>query len=310
MNAPSSASTKLADDRNQPLFDEHFLETLEYLQIIARKILSGQMNAERRSRHKGVSVEFADHRAYSPGDDFRFIDWSLFFRTETLFLKLFEEEEDLHIYILLDCSGSADFGVPYKFHYLRRLAAAVGYLGLAGLDRVFVIPFTTSLPRSAAGMLNCRGKGKVFRLLEFLEGLKAGGPTNLTACMKSFANSKRKRGLAVVISDFYDDQGAISALNALRYQKFEPFVIQCISPQESNPELYGDLRLLDCETGRYREVTLTEKLLRKYRETFEAYCSNLERFCRSRAIGYIRCSTAEPFQETVIRMLRRERFLQ
>ena len=278
---PSSpAPAKLVDDRAQPLFDDNFLETLEYLQIVARKILSGQMKAERRSRQKGVSVEFADHRPYSPGDDFRFIDWSVFFRTDTLFLKLFEEEEDLHIYILLDCSGSADFGVPYKFHYMRRRTAAIGYLGLASLDRVFLVPFTTALPKSAAGMLNLRGKGKIFRLLDFLGGMKASGPTNLTACMKSFASSRRKRGLAIVISDFYDDQGAISALNALRFQKFEPFVIQCISPQETNPELYGDLRLLDCETGRFREVTLTEKLLRKYREVFEAYCSNLERFCR------------------------------
>src|SRR6476660_7996430 len=103
-----------ADDRTSPLFDDNFLETLEYLHIIARKILSGQLKAERRSRQKGVSVEFADHRPYSPGDDFRFIDWSIFLRTEQLFLKLFEEEEDLHIYLLLDGSGSSDFGMPYK----------------------------------------------------------------------------------------------------------------------------------------------------------------------------------------------------
>ncbi|MDA7867321.1 DUF58 domain-containing protein, partial [Verrucomicrobia bacterium] len=141
--------TNLVDDRDSPLFGDNFLETLEYLHIIARKILSGQMKAERRSRQKGVSVEFADHRPYSPGDDFRFIDWNVFFRTEQLFLKLFEEEEDLHIYLLLDCSGSSDFGMPYKFHFLRRMAAAIGYLGLAGLDRVYVVPFTDSLPKTA-----------------------------------------------------------------------------------------------------------------------------------------------------------------
>ena len=116
------------DDRAAPLFDDDFLETLEYLHIIARKILSGQLKAERRSRQKGVSVEFADHRPCSPGDDFRFIDSNGFFRTEQLFLKLFEEEEDLYIYLLLDCSGSVDFGQPYKFHYLRRLTAAIGYI--------------------------------------------------------------------------------------------------------------------------------------------------------------------------------------
>jgi len=297
------------DDRAAPLFDDDFLETLEYLHIVARKILSGQMKAERRSRQKGVSVEFADHRPYSPGDDFRFIDWSVFFRTETLFLKLFEEEEDLYIYLLLDCSGSVDFGVPYKFHYLRRLAAAVGYLGLARLDRVFVVPFNTALPKGAGNLLSLRGKGKVFRLLQFLQNLKAAGPTNLSACLKSFAGSRRKRGLAVVLSDFYDE-GTIAGLNALRYQKYEVFVIHCVSPQETHPELIGDLRLQDTETSRFRDVTLTEAMLRKYRQTFSDYCSSLERFCRKSEIGYVRCCTDVPFQETVVQMLRREKFLQ
>jgi len=302
-------SAPVTDDRAQPLFDDDFIETLEYLHIIARKILSGQMKAERRSRQKGVSVEFADHRPYSPGDDFRFIDWNVFFRTERLFLKLFEEEEDLYIYLLLDCSRSTDFGIPYKFHYLRRLTAAIGYLGLAGLDRVFVVPFNDSLPRGAANLLSLRGKGKVFRMLQFLEGMKPAGPTNLNSCLKAFAGSRRKRGLAVVLSDFYDE-GTIAGLNALRYQKFEVFVVHCVSPQEVNPELLGDLRLQDCESDRFREVTLTEGLLRRYRETFGSYCTQLERYCRTNEIGYVRCRTDSPFQDTVVRMLRRERFLQ
>jgi uncharacterized protein (DUF58 family) len=308
MPAIVSPSPAEIDDRAQPLFNDDFLETLEYLHIIARKILAGQMKAERRSRQKGVSVEFADHRPYSPGDDFRFIDWNVFLRTDNLFLKLFEEEEDLYIYLLLDCSGSMDFGIPYKFHYVRRLAAAVGYLGLAGLDRVYLVPFSQSLPKGAAGMLNLRGKGKAFRLLHFLENLKPSGPTNLSACMKTL-RSRRKRGLAVVLSDFYDD-ASIAGLNALRYQKFEVFVIHCVSPQETNPELLGDLRLRDTETDRFRDVTLTENLLRKYRNAFQDYCSSLERFCRPNGIGYVRCRTDAPFQESIIQMLRRERFLQ
>jgi uncharacterized protein (DUF58 family) len=267
------------------------------------------MKAERRSRQKGVSVEFADHRPYSPGDDFRCIDWNVFFRTDNLFLKLFEEEEDLYIYLLLDCSGSSDFGHPYKFHYLRRLTAAIAYLGLAGLDRVFVVPFGQALPRSAAGMLSLRGKGKIFRVLDFLQHLSAVGPTNMTACLKTFAGSRRKRGLAVVLSDFYDS-GAVAGLNALRYQKFEVFAIHCVSPQETNPELLGDLRLQDTESDRFREVTLTQRLLLKYRQTFTNYCTELQRFCRTNKIGYVRCRTDVPFQETIIQMLRREKFLQ
>ena len=251
------------DDRHEPLFGEHFMDTLEYLHIIARKILSGQMKAERRSKQKGVSVEFADHRPYVPGDDFRFIDWSVFFRTEQLFLKLFEEEEDLYVYLLLDCSASMDFGMPYKFHYARRLAAAIGYLGLAGLDRVIVTPFGQSIARSAADTLQIRGKGKVFRLLEFLERRTPAGPTDLQGALHTFASSRRKRGLAIVISDLYDEQGVVSALNALRFQKFEPYVIHVVSPQEAEPDLLGDLRLLDSESDRHRDVTLTENLLKK-----------------------------------------------
>lgn len=298
------------DDRGQPLFDERFLETLEYLHIIARKILSGQMKAERRSRKKGISVEFADYRPYTPGDDYRFIDWNVFFRTDHLFLKLFEEEEDLTIYLLLDCSGSIDYGMPYKFHYLRRMAAAVGYLGLANLDRVCLVPFTNTLPESASKTLSLRGKGKIFRLLRFLEILEAAGPTDLNACLRAFAGSKRKRGLAVVLSDLYDTKGVIPALNSLRYQKFEVFVIHCVSPQETLPELFGDIRLLDSETQRFRDVTLTGKAMRRYREAFDEYCGTIERYCRSKAIGYVRCRTDMPFEDTVVRMLRHEKFMQ
>ncbi len=308
MSLPPSAPLP-ADDRQAPVFGEDFLSTLEYLHIVARKILSGQMKAERRSRTKGVSVEFADHRPYSPGDDFRFIDWSIFLRTDQLFLKLFEEEEDLHIYLLLDVSGSSDFGVPYKWHYLRRLTAAIGYLGLASLDRVFVIPIGTSLPKGAAQQVALRGKGKVFRLLSFLEGLKASGPTQLGSCLKTFAGSSRKRGLAVVLSDFYDST-ALAGLNALRYQKFEVFCVQVVSPQETHPELLGDLRLLDAETGRWREVTLTESLLRRYREAYDTWINTLENTCRKNGVGYVRARTDQPFSDTVVTMLRRKKFLQ
>lgn len=298
------------DTAAEPLFDDNFLETLAYLNIIARKILSGQMKAERRSRQKGVSVEFADHRPYAPGDDFRFIDWSVYFRTDHLFLKLFEEEEDLQIYLLLDCSASMGFGNPDKFIYARRLAAAIGYLGLASMDRVHLIPFVDNVPTTAAETLRIRGKGKIFQLLHFLEGRGTGGVTNLQTALQRFSTSKRKRGMAILISDLYDKDGVVSGLNALRYQKFDPYVIHLVSPQEASPELLGDLRLIDGETGRIRDVTLTEGLLKKYRAAFSAHGARVEKFCRSRAIGYARCATSTPFQETVVQMLRRGKLLQ
>ncbi|GMW01678.1 MAG: hypothetical protein AMXMBFR84_28150 [Candidatus Hydrogenedentota bacterium] len=298
------------DDRDEPLFGEDFMDILDYLHLVARKIFSGQMKAERRSKQKGVSVEFADHRPYAPGDDFRFIDWGVFFRTDQLFLKLFEEQEDLYVYLLLDCSGSMDFGAPYKFHYARRLAAAIGYLGLASMDRVHVVPFSSAIGRTAADSLRLRGRGKVFQMLQFLENRKAAGTTDLTNCLKAFSASKYKRGLALVISDLYDEKGVTEAINQLRFNKFDPYVIHIVSPQEAEPSLLGDLRLFDAETAQFKDVTLTESLLRKYRTVFTGYCDSIERFCRSKEVGYMRCRTDMPFQDAVVHMLRRGKLLQ
>ena len=305
-----TATATQAIHTTEPLFDDDFLETLAYLNIIARKILSGQLKAERRSRKKGISVEFADHRPYVPGDDFRFIDWSVYFRTDHLFLKLFEEEEDLHIYLLLDCSASMGFGDPDKFLYARRLAAAIGYLGLASMDRVHVIPFVDDVPGRAADSLRVRGKAKIFQMLHFLEGRGHGGVTNLQTALQRFSTGRRKRGMAILISDLYDRDGAIPGLNALRFQKFDPYVIHLVSPQEIAPELAGDLRLVDGETGRVRDVTVTEGMLKRYRQAFADHGDRMEKYCRSRAIGYARCVTSTPFQEAVVHMLRRGKLLQ
>ena len=305
-----ATTTHNIEKSTNPLFDDDFIATLDYLNIIARKILSGQMKAERRSKQKGISVEFADHRPYSPGDDFRFIDWSVYFRTDHLFLKLFEEEEDLQIYILLDCSASMGFGDPDKFIYARRLAAAIGYLGLASMDRVHIIPFVDNMPVTSADVLRLRGKGKIFQLLKFLEQRPSGGATDLQTALQRFSVAKHKRGMAILISDLYDKDGVIPGLNALRYQKFDPYVIHLVSPEERAPELLGDLRLIDGESGRTRDVTLTEGLLKRYREVFEAHGARMEKFCRSRAIGYARCVTSTPFEDTVVHMLRRGKLLQ
>jgi len=304
------STDEYVDDREEVLFGDNFLETLEYLHIVAKKILSGQMKAERRSKQKGVSVEFADHRPYAPGDDFRFIDWGVYFRTEQLFLKLFEEDEDLHIYFLVDSSNSMDSGAPYKFHYARRLAASIAYLGLARLDRVSILPFNSNLAHSASDTLQLRGKSKVFRMLDFLEEMKAGGETNLYNSMRSFSASKRKRGLVVLISDLYDTENVTASINMLRIHKFDPYVIHLVSPQEADPQHLGDLRLLDAESDRFRDVTITEGLMRKYHEVYGAYCDNIEQFCRAKEIGYVRCRTDVPFKDTVVHMLRRGKLLQ
>jgi len=300
----------LRDDRDDPLFPEGFLQRLDYLHLVARKILSGQMKAERRSRKKGVSIEFADHRPYAPGDDFRFIDWNVYFRTDKFFLKLFEEEEDLHVYVLVDESMSMDYGMPYKWHYARRLAAAIGYLALAGQDRVAVLPFSSAIADGAANTLRVRGKGRIYELFRFLEGRETHGPTSINESLRKFALGKHKRGLAVVISDLLDPEGVIKGLGSLYYQKFDLFVVQVVSPQEAEPGLLGDVRLEDSEADLRRDVTLNETMLRRYREVFDGYCRDIEQFCRARELGYMRCRTDVPFDDAVLHMLRRGKLFQ
>ncbi len=294
-----------ADDRTR-LFDERFLKTLEHLHMVARKVFAGNLRAERRTRKVGSGIEFADHRTYARGDDFRYIDWNLYGRLDRLLLRLFEEEEDLHIYILVDVSDSMAIGTPPKLHYAMQVGAALSYVGLANLDRVSIIPFSDRL---IDRLPPSRGKNRIFRVFEFLRTVPLGGQTELAECMKQFVAQNKRRGLAVVISDFYDPDGFEQGINTLRYNKFEPFVLQVYDQKEANPSLHGDLTLVDCETGDSREVTVSRSLLEAYKREHEKYCAELEQFCTARAMPFFRTTTAVPFDELVLRIFRAGGFL-
>ena len=195
-------------------------------------MFSRNTRAERRTRKVGSGIEFADHRTYTRGDDFRYIDWNLYGRLDKLLLRLFEEEEDLHIYILVDVSDSMSIGSPLpKLHYAMQVGAALTYVGLANLDRVSIVPFSDRLidrlPLS-------RGKNRIFRVFDFLRNCDLGGKTELAECMKDFVTQTKRRGLAVVISDFYDPKGFEQGINTLRY-KFEPFILQVYDLREASP---------------------------------------------------------------------------
>src|SRR6476619_1429686 len=212
-------------------FDEHFLQKLESLYVVSRKVFTGAMRAERRSRKTGSGVEFADHRNYAAGDDLRYLDWSVYGRLDKLLLRMFEEEEDLHIYLLIDSSASMrNHG---KLDYAERICAALAYIGLAKLDRVSIVPFGGGgagerLPPS-------RGKGQIFKVFQFLSALEPGGPTELSRALESFVHQTKLRWLAVVVSDCYDPAGYEEGLNLLRYQRFEPTLLQVWSAAEARP---------------------------------------------------------------------------
>jgi uncharacterized protein (DUF58 family) len=288
------------------LFDDEFLKKLEYLYIVSKKIFSGRMRAERRTKKTGSGIEFADHRDYTLGDDFRYIDWNIYGRMERLLLRLFEEEEDLSIYMLVDCSKSMLIGNPQKIQYAMKVAAALCYVGLANLDRVSIVPFGGDLMDR---MEPTRGKGRIFKVFEFLSQVEPGGLTNVGPCLTKFVHQNKRRGLAVVISDFYDPTGYEEGLNVLRYNKYEPFVIQIYDQKEVNPPLHGDLSLVDCETGEVKEVTISRSLLEAYKKEHEKYCKELESFCTGRALPFFRTTTNVPFDELVLRIFRAGGFL-
>ena len=285
----------------QSAFDSDFLKQLEYLYIVSKKIFAGRIKAERRSTRRGVSVEFADYRNYTAGDDFRYIDWNAFARLDELLLKLYEEREDLHIYFLVDASESMTYGELPKLIYAKRVAAALAYIGLSNLDRIGITAFNTSdkirLPVE-------RGKGKIFTVLNFLDQIDASGETDLEQAFHNFVHMTKRRGLVVLISDLFDPKGFTAGLNMLKFQKHDLFVIHIIDEKEAEPSLLGDYHLVDVETNELRPVTINESHIKRYKDLFNKYCDDLDRYCTQREISLVRTMTKTPFDELILRIFR------
>ncbi|MDB4994045.1 MAG: hypothetical protein JWM74_1477 [Myxococcaceae bacterium] len=292
--------------KNDDLFDDDFQRKLDYLAIVSRKAFSGRMRAERRTRKTGSGVEFADHRDYQPGDDFRYLDWNVYQRFDRLLLRLYEEEEDLAIYFIIDASGSMAYGEAKKLRYAKRVAAALAYVGLANLDRVSIV---STSDRVMERMPETRGKARIFKVFRFLREVEPMGQTDLGDAMKTFVAQHKRRGLAVLISDLYDPAGFEKGINVLRYNKFDPFVVHIVDPEEEKPKLFGDVILYDCETGDEREVTITQKVLDRFKEIHKEYTQEIDRFCATRQVPYIKADINIPFDELILRVFRRGGFL-
>jgi uncharacterized protein (DUF58 family) len=284
------------------LFDGDFLKKLEYLSLVSRRVFRGQLLAQRRTMQLGGGIEFADHREYAPGDDFRYLDWNVYARHDELLLKRFQEEEDLHVYLLLDCSRSMAFGDPPKFDYARQVAAALGYIALADLDRVAVVAFAGDI---VADFPLTRGKARILAMLKFLEGLEPqGAVTDLARVARNFVHRGQRRGLAVVLSDLFDPGGFQGGLDLLRHHRYEPHVVQIYDRREAEPAIKGDVELLDVESATIRKVTVTERNLRQYRRIFEEFLESVRRYCTTYGIGGTLAATEIPFDELLLRMMR------
>jgi uncharacterized protein (DUF58 family) len=284
------------------LFDSEFLKKLEYLSLVSRRVFRGQLLAQRRTMQLGGGIEFADHREYTPGDDFRYLDWNVFARHDELLLKRFQEEEDLHVYILLDSSRSMAFGQPVKFDYARQVAAALAYIALADLDRVAVVAFAGDV---IADFPLTRGKARILSLLKFLEKLEPQGTlTDLGRMARNFVHRGQRRGLAVVISDLFDPNGFEGGLDLLRHHRYEPHVVQIYDRRDAQPDVKGDVELVDSETGAIQKVTITERNLRQYDRIFGEFLESVRKYCNTYGIGATRSMTDIPFDELLLRMMR------
>jgi uncharacterized protein (DUF58 family) len=324
-------------------FDERFLRKLESLVMMLRRssrVALGQVRANRMSKRVGAGLEFADHRDYAAGDDLRYLDWNLYGRLGRLALRLFQEEEDLTIEVLVDASASMSVGSPPKVDLALQVGAALAYVGLANLDRVAVTalgdaggererassspgtrngfpdpPATGSAGRSPASpnasLPPARGKGAILPILRMLDGVDAAGRTALAPAVRAFLASRqrRRRGLAIVVSDFYDPAGYRAALDLLRHHRLETVAIQVSAPEEVSPTLHGDVRLRDVETGETRELTVSPAVLAAYTKRREALVRGLEGFCRERAIPCFSVQSDQPFDAVVLRMFRAGGFL-
>jgi uncharacterized protein (DUF58 family) len=289
-----------------PLLTAELLRRLEQFQLLASRRAKSSARGERRSRARGQSVEFADHRNYVPGDDFRYLDWNLYGRLEKLFLKLYEEERELPVRIFLDASESMTFGEPRKFDFARQIAAAIGYVALCGFDRVSVVPFPDNKDESAVrGALRAvRGRKSALNFFQNISQLTAKGTANFNESLRRGALEARQSGVAVVLSDFLDPAGYESGLTALVGRGFQVNAVQILAPEELSPSTYGDLRLVDAETGNVQEVSFGKYRMSSYQQMVQNFCQRLREYSQARGINFFMAPSNMSLEQLLLKQLR------
>ena len=286
----------------QSLLEPDLMSQLERMELVSRKIFRGRMKGERRSKRKGQSVEFADFRNYVAGDDLRSLDWNLYARLDKLIVKLFLEEEDLHFYTLIDASPSMGFGDPTKLQYAKQLAAALGFIGLIRSDRVVIETLGQSHQQRGPVM---RGRKSVWRMLDKLNEIEPTEDISLAEGMKRFCMRHPGKGIVVLISDLMDKQGYESALRYLVARQMDVYVMQVLSQEEIDPDVKGDLKLVDCEDADEAEITVSAPLLARYKKTLDSFTRGAQDYCSRRGMNYLLAHNRLPVKDLMSNYLRK-----
>jgi uncharacterized protein (DUF58 family) len=301
--------TETPPRRVDELIGSELMAKLDQVDVMSRKIFAGKLQGERRSKKRGVSVEFADYRHYVHGDDLRFIDWNIYARLDKLFLKMFLEEEDLSLLIAIDTSASMHWGNPSKFIFNQRLAMALGYIGLANHNRVTLYAFDGDEVRP---LPNLRGLRRTREMGEWILQLDPGGTSSFNDAMRSIALSRQGKGVMVILSDFMLKEGYEKGLRYLAGGGFDTFCIQVLSPEEVDPGkhgLAGDLRLTDVEDEDTAEITVSAALLKRYKQNLDTFCGKLRDFCVRRGIMHLTIDTATNLDTLLLDYLRKRGLL-
>jgi uncharacterized protein (DUF58 family) len=305
MTSRNGSASRSGSRQRGALLAPEFLAKLEQLALLARRPVRGWAAGQRRSRRSGHSVEFHDYRPYGAGDDPRYIDWNIYGRSDRLYVKLFVDDEDLSLHLLVDASASMQWGEPSKLAWAAKLAASLGFVGLAGQERVGL---GLLRERAAEGWAPGRGRARIPRLIDLLGGAEARGETTLNAALAGYAGRLRSGGVAVLITDLLDPQGYEKGLQALLERQVDVHLIHVLAPDELDPsrraELRGDLRLTDVETGEARTLTIDAEALAAYRVRLAEFLARAEQFCRTHSIVYQRAASDSPVEDLVLGPLR------
>ena len=289
------------DTAHSAPLDEAFLRRLERLSLRSRRSFTHGIAGEHPSIRRGTSPEFADYKPYSPGDDFRRVDWNIYARMGEMFVRLSEVNIDLTVHLLVDRSRSMDWGEPNKFQYAKRAAAALGYLALAGFDRVIVAPFAREAGRTLGPV---QGRARAAQLFQFLSALTPDdGETDLARTLRAYVNTSRRPGYLILLSDLLSTTRLEDAFGTLIERGWQIVLLHTLSPWELDPSLESDVELAHVESGARLRIRPTPETFAAYRERFDAWIAEVEGYCKRYNLTYVRVSTAVPFEDLATRTL-------